>query len=63
MISLIKIRLTYIKRHYCKCFFNYFAAGSGVLIYLILYLIIIDKRRYLQEDFDPKFISIYISIK
>ena len=61
MISLIKIRLTYIKRHYCKCFFNYFAAGSVLLIYLILDLIFIERHRDLQEDFDPKFISVYPS--
>ena len=38
MIPLIKIRLTYMKRHPWKCFLNYFSAGLMMLFILFSYL-------------------------
>ena len=65
MIPLIKIRLTYIKRHPCKCFFNYFAAATLLFFYFILYVIFSNTKRYLQQDkdFDPKYLYEYPSNK
>ena len=61
MIPLIKIRLTYIKRNYCKCFFNYFATAVLLLIILIFIIIVDNSRRYLKEDFGPDLLEKYPS--
>ena len=63
MIPLIKIRLTYLKRHYWKCFFYYFSAGVLILIILLIYIIInkIYPSDLYDENFDTDIIHQYPS--
>lgn len=48
MIPLIKIRLTYMKRHPWKCFLNYFSAGLMMLFILFSYLKLKDITEIFQ---------------
>ena len=63
MVPLIKIRLTYPKRHYWKCFFYYFSAGVLILIILLIYIIInkIYPSDLYDENFDTDIIHQYPS--
>ena len=63
MIPLIKIRLTYLKRHYWKCFFYYFSAGFLILFILIIYLILnkIYPKDVEDEEFNTNIIHQYPS--
>ena len=49
MIPLIKIRLTYLKRHPWKCFLNYFSGGLIMLFILFSFIISVRKYRILSE--------------
>ena len=48
MLPLIKIRLTYIKRHYWICFFNYFSSG------FIMLIIFFKLKSELESSFNSK---------
>ena len=50
MIPLIKIRLTYMKRHPWKCFLNYFSAGL-MMLFILFFVVSHTKRRYLSAKY------------
>ncbi len=47
MIPLIKIRLTYMKRHPWKCFLNYFSAGL-MMLFILFFFVRFQRRKYLS---------------
>ena len=50
MKPLIKIRLTYMKRHPWKCFLNYFSAGL-MMLFILFFVVSHTKRRYLSAKY------------